>query len=237
MISVARNAGRLREERDARTTLITETVPTAALAKDLRSELHDLFAASYRGANLPYLDDSIARLAHLAIARSGAHLVGFALGEVRTLEIPRLGPRQVALAGLCCIHPAHRRQGLFRRLETMAVLAGEPAPTDRVLSAGRMAHPVSFRIMNQYESVVPRPGHTPTGWQQQVGCAIANAYGVLSRFDPTTFVCRGTGSPIGEPRLEFDVTPREWEAFAAVRRERGDSLLGLCWIPDAPPGW
>jgi hypothetical protein len=61
-------------------------------------------------------------------------------------------------------------------------------------------------------------------------------YGV-SGFDPDTFVCAGSGVPIGYPRIDMDVGPEEWDVFAPVNRERGDSLLGLCWIPDAPEGW
>ena len=43
--------------------------------------------------------------------------------------------------------------------------------------------------------------------------------------------------PIGFPIMEMDVQPEEWDAFAQVDRAHGDSLLGLCWLPDAPDGW
>jgi hypothetical protein len=69
-----------------------------------------------------------------------------------------------------------------------------------------------------------------------VGEAIAEAYRVHA-FDSRTFVCIGSGEPIGHPKIEFVVEPHEWEVFKPVDRERGDALLSLAWIPDAPPGW
>jgi hypothetical protein len=99
-----------------------------------------------------------------------------------------------------------------------------------------MAHPAAFRVMAGNPTAVPRPGTSPTPWQQEIGRAIADIYGVHS-FQPQTFVCKGTGKPIGYPVLEVEVEPKEWEVFRPVDRERGDSLLGIAWSPDAPPGW
>jgi len=55
--------------------------------------------------------------------------------------------------------------------------------------------------------------------------------------DPETLVVIGDGSPIGYPNIEYEVTEQEWLPFKAVNRDRGDSLLGITWIPDAPEGW
>jgi hypothetical protein len=99
-----------------------------------------------------------------------------------------------------------------------------------------MAHPAALRNLARMGSTVPSPGVRPTPWQQAVGRAIADAYGVFE-FDPETFVCIGEGRPIGYPRIDFEVEPREWEAFASVNRDRGDALLAIAWIPDNPPGW
>ena len=84
--------------------------------------------------------------------------------------------------------------------------------------------------------LVPTPGVRPTARQQEVGQAIAQAYGVHA-FDPETFVCIGAGEPIGYPRIEVKVEPHEWEVFRPVDRDRGDALLAMMWTPDAPPGW
>ena len=56
-------------------------------------------------------------------------------------------------------------------------------------------------------------------------------------FDRETFVCHGTGIPIGYPNIEMEVELDEWRVFEHVNRDRGDSLLGLTWSPDAPEGW
>ncbi len=152
------------------------------------------------------------------------------------MDLPRLPEQLVGLAGLCCIAPAFRRQGLFGQLSRLAMARESPAEQTRHLVCGRMAHPAALRNMARLTSVVPRLGVRPTPWQQEVGQAIADAYRVFD-FDPETFVCIGEGLPIGYPRIEFDVEPQEWEAFAAVNRDRGDALLAIAWLPDSPPGW
>lgn len=212
-------------------------VPTAQLAPADRDAILELFRQNYRDANAAYLEKSLHVLAFAAIARDpSGRPAGFALGEPRVIDLPRLPAQPVRLAGLCCVDPAFRRQGLFRRLEGAVLDARPLPPAPRWLSAGRMAHPASFRTMSANPTVVPRRGRTPTRWQQEVGSAIAAAYGTAS-FDPQTFVCRGTGQPIGWPIIEIDATPEEWELFRPVDRSRGDSLLGIAWNPDAPPGW
>jgi hypothetical protein len=90
--------------------------------------------------------------------------------------------------------------------------------------------------MSRNPSAVPRRGHRPTRWQRAVGTAIAEAYGSPG-FDPETFVVRGSGRPVGFPAIEIDATPEEWDLFAPVNRQAGDSLLGIAWNPDAPAGW
>jgi hypothetical protein len=93
-----------------------------------------------------------------------------------------------------------------------------------------------MRSLARNPTVVPKPGVRPTTWQQEVGQAIADAYGVHA-FDPKTFVCIGSGDPIGYPIIELQVEPEEWEVFRPVDRDRGDALLAMIWTPDAPPGW
>ncbi len=216
--------------------LAVRVVPSRELSPVERSQLHDLFDGSYRNADHEYLDGSLGLLANVAFAEGDQGAVGFALGELRSIDIPRLGPQVAALAGLCCIAEEFRRQGLFRRLEVATMNASDLNVTDRVLTAGRMAHPASFRIMSGSEHTVPRLGSRPTAWQQEVGAAVAAAYRVRE-FDPETFVCRGRGRAIGEPILELEVESWERDLFARLDRSRGDSLLGISWMPDAPPGW
>ena len=82
---------------------------------------------------------------------------------------------------------------------------------------------------------VPRPGQTPNRWQQGVGLAVAEAYG--SNLDPTTFLCIGSGTPIGYLNEHFEPSEAERKLWGPVDRDRGDNLLVLNWSPDPPPGW
>lgn len=210
----------------------THKIPADDLGGVLR-----LFEENYREANLAYLEKSLGKLRFLAVAEAAPGvLAGFALGESRMIDLPRLGPQGVRLAGLCCIGMEHRRRRLFGVLEGMALGVQSLPGLERTLSCGRMAHPASFRGMSRSASVVPKRGVTPTEWQQEVGVAIAEAYGTPA-FDPATFVCKGTGVPIGFPVIDIEATPEEWELFAPVDRSRGDSLLGISWGSTPPPGW
>lgn len=212
------------------------TAEAARLSDADREVVFGLFDVAYRQANHTYLEKSLRRLRYLAIATEGRRPAGFALADARVLDLPRLPGTAVILAGICCIDPAYRRRGLFSQLERLAAMAADVRPTGRVLTAGRMAHPASYRVMSRNPAAVPRPGVTPTAWQQEVGAAIAAAYGV-EEFDRETFVCRGSGEPIGYPVIEIDVPDEEWVVFKPVNRDRGDSLLGISWMGGPPEGW
>jgi hypothetical protein len=213
-----------------------EVLETSALDPRQRAALLELFASNYRDADPGFVDRSLSTLRHVAVARDRGTAIGFALGETRTMDLPRLPGQIVNLAGLCCIDPAFRRHGLFGDLTRRAMGSDPHAGTARRLFCGRVAHPAAYRTIARLAGTVPRAGIPPTPWQRDVGRVIAAAYRVFD-FDPDTFVCIGRGCPIGVPRIEFEIEPAEWQAFAAVDRSRGDALLALGWLPDAPPGW
>lgn len=206
-----------------------------ASPEDLQKVL-GLFEMNYRQANRAYLEKSLQTLRYLALAEDEGTAAGFALGECRVMDLPRLPAEVVNLAGICCITPEFRRRGLFRVLEYHAFMAADLPVHTRRLTCGRMAHPASLRGFGRHPTLLPKPRVRLTPWQQEVGRAIAAAYGNQA-FDPETFVCIGTGEPIGYPVIEFDVEEWEWEVFKPVNRDRGDSLLAMMWTPDAPPGW
>lgn len=213
-----------------------EVLDASSISARHRELLLGLFQANYRDANPAFVDKSLSVLRHVAFGYHGGEAIGFALGESRRMDLPRLPDQLVSLAGLCCIAPAFRRRGLFGELSKLAMAWEPPSEPTRRLFCGRMAHPAALRNLARMARTVPSPGVRPTPWQQEVGRAIADAYGVFD-FDPETFVCIGEGRPIGYPRIDFEVEPREWEAFASVNRDRGDALLAIAWIPDSPPGW
>jgi hypothetical protein len=209
---------------------------TRALSERERGELLRLFELNYRQANPAFLEKSLAMLRHAAMAFHDGVAVGFGLAERRVMDLPRLPDQVVILLGISCIAPEFRRRGLFLKLELLAVSAEAVPERARRLTCGRMAHPAAMRTIARFPTCVPRPGVRPTAWQQEVGRAIAEAYGVHD-FDPETFVCIGSGTPTGYPRIEFDVEPHEWEVFKPVDRERGDALLAIAWVPDPPREW
>ena len=199
--------------------------------------IHDLFDRNYRQANHAYLDRSFEKLGYIAMAFDRGTPVGFALGDAVRTPLPGMnGIHCVALAGICCISPDYRRQGLFSALEIKSIEgSGVFKRGERSLLCGRMAHPASFRTIRKFPSVVPKYGIPPTDRQKNVGLRVAELYGVT--LDPDTFIVQGKGEPIGYPQIEIDVGEEEWLLFKRVNRERGDSLLGICWVPDAPEGW
>jgi hypothetical protein len=213
-----------------------EVLKSSAISTRQHELLIGLFQANYRDANPAFVDKSLAVLGQVAIARHQGEAVGFALGESRVIDLPRLPAQLVSLAGLSCIAPAFRRRGLFGELAKRAMAWVPTTEMRRRLFCGRMAHPAAARTITALGETIPSPGVKPTKWQQEVGQAIADAYGVFD-FDPETFICIGDGRPIGYPLIDFEVEPTEWEAFACVDRDRGDALLALAWIPDNPEGW
>jgi len=206
-----------------------------------RAAVHSVFAASYAQPNHDYLDRSIDRIGMLAIA-FGEHdeVVGYAISRGHWLDLPRFEePQLVVLHGMRCTVPAYRHRGvgvMLNRAVTEAmreeVLAVGRPP--RQLDCGRYGH--ASRAGGRADpTAVPKVGVPPTQWQREVGLAVAAAYG--STLDPETFVCVGSGTPIGYPNEQFEATEAERAAFAPVNRDRGDNLLVINWQPDAPPGW
>lgn len=200
-----------------------------------RLRIETLFQASYRAANAGYLEKSLATLRYVAMATSNDVLAGFGLGDLRILDLPALPGQAVALGGICCVDPRFRHRGLLRELEMRAFAAAGIDWRPRVLSCGRVGHPAAFRSMTWNPTHVPRRNWVPSAWQKEIAAVIAREYRV-ERFDPETFVCIGGGASM-DPVIDIRVRPEEWDVFTAVNRSRGDSLLGLCWTPDAPEGW
>ena len=85
-------------------------VATIQLDQRVRAHVRALFHASYRAASDVYLEQSFARLRFIATASSGDTLAGFALGEMRLMDLPQLPQQAVALAGICCVDSRFRRR-------------------------------------------------------------------------------------------------------------------------------
>lgn len=213
-----------------------KTVVTREITADMRAQVHALFDRTYRDANHRYLDDSIASLGTVALGSRAGELIGFALGGCAMADLP--DPTLVLLAGLCCVAPEHRRQGIAGRLENLAISAAkkDPGRVPSVVSAGRMAHPGSYRQIAVHPRGVPRPGLRPSAFQQEIGYAVAALFGAFD-FDAEHFVCVGDGRSVGTPLVDVTATPQELDLFRHVDRARGDTLLALSWVTKPPPQW
>ncbi len=223
---------------------MTEDQPTlevfdaASVPSSIESQVLGLFDLTYDRGNHAYLLASIERLGWIAVARHGGTVVGFAVGGSLRAELPRLaGPQAVALAGIGCIDPNLRQQGLFTTLAIAALNAGGVLNgADRFLFCGRMAHPITYRTAaRSAQGVVPASGRALSDWHREMLLAVATLYGVT--VDPDTGVVIGTGTPIGYPRLRYEASDAEQALFRPVNRDRGDSLLAVGWMPTVPDGW
>ncbi len=216
---------------------VFRTVPTDTLTTADRRLLSEMFDASFRQANQAHLEKLLGQLRCVTVALRGEKPAGFTVSDVRIMDLPRLPEQVVMLGGLACVAPEFQRRGVMIELARRNFIESTPRWSERALFCVRYGHPAAFKaIVARNVSGVPRPGVRPTAWQQEVGRVIADAYGV-ERFDPETFACIGTGTPIGYPIIDLEVEPVDWEVFRPVDRTRGDSLLGIAWMPDAPPGW
>jgi hypothetical protein len=216
---------------------VFRTVPIDSLTTADRRLLSELYDASFRHANQAHLRRLLRQLRTVSVALCDEKPAGFTMSDVRIMDLPRLPEQIVMLGGLTCVVPEFHRRGLMMELGRRNLIESTPRWGQRTLICGRYVHPAVFgRVVGTSERGVPRRGVRPTAWQQEVGRVIADAYGVED-FDPETFVCRGPGTPIGYPIIDLQVEPQDWEVFRHVDRDRGDSLLGIVWMPDAPAGW
>lgn len=213
---------------------VVHVVPAARVTGALEECVVALFVATHHDADADWVRELLGRLGTVALAFERATLVGFALGDHRRIDLPRLPAQEVHFGGFVCVADGHRRRGLMRRLGARAV-APDGATASGALVCGRLSDPVGLRAMRRLPGSVPSAGQAPSAWHRDVAAALAEAYGAA--FDPATFVCRGRGRPIGAPRIAPEATADERALFAAVDRGRGDSLLAVAWRGAAPPGW
>lgn len=213
------------------------TLPIDSLGAAERRLLSELFDASFENADQVHLQALLKKLRTVSVAWCGDRAVGFTMSDVRIMDLPRLPEQTVMLGALTCVLPEFHRQGVMMELGKRNLIESTQKWGQRTLICGRYLHPAVFRrVVGRSEAGVPRRGVRPTEWQQEVGRVIAEAYGVED-FNPETFVCRGHGTPIGHPIIDLQLDPQDWEVFQQVDRDRGDSLLGIAWMPDPPAGW
>lgn len=215
-----------------------EVVSCRELTQAHRALMRDVFTASYRDADVEYLDEQPPLYDCVSMARIGGEPAGFVFFGAKFAEIPRVGERHVMLGGLSCVKPTFQRMGVWDAMRMDPRIRGlVPQPEEmKGVNVGKMAHPGSFRAFKGMPGLVPTVGRQPTQWQRDVGAVIAETIGV-DDYDAPTFVCRGRGRPIGEAVIQLDASSEDWELFRNVDRARGDTLLAFGFWPSAPDGW
>ena len=214
-----------------------KTISTVSITVEDHRLMESMFDTCYREANQRYLGQSLARLLYVTFAwDEGGNPAGFGIADCVVKDLPGLPQTALALGGLCCVLPEFQQRGLVGALEARSIGATGVVSDGRWLMCGRMANAGEFRLMADNPTAVPRPHRTPTPWQQELGQAVADTYRV-ENFDPETFVCIGSGKPIGYPVNEIEVDDDELSVFEPVDRDRGDALLGIAWTPSAPEDW
>ncbi len=214
------------------------TYPGKALSDVVQNELFEVFDAAYDQANHAYLVASFDVLRWISIARDNGHVVGFAIGDARKVNLPRFQkPQVVAMAGICCIRDNYRRRGLFIMLSFASMAAsGELNVNQPYLFCGRMAHSASYQAMaRSANNTVPAANQAISPWHREMVARLAELFRV--DVDPDTCRVIGKGKPVGYPRLEYHSTEEDDQLFATVDRDNGDSLLAMSWRPEAPAGW
>lgn len=201
-------------------------------------QLLELFDANYENANHAYFLKSFETMQWIALATTKGAMAGFAIGESKRTELPRMeGQQTVAMAGISCINSSFRRHGLFTKLALATLMQGDLIkPGQPFLFCGRMAHAITYRTMhNNSNNSVPSARQPISDWHKEVLLHLADLYNV--KIDPKTSVVIGKGAPIGYPRISYEATDEEKVLFENVNRDRGDSLLAMSWKPDPPAGW
>jgi hypothetical protein len=67
--------------------------------------------------------------------------------------------------------------------------------------------------------------------------SLSNLSNIALALKPNSIVVQGSGKPVGYSDIEIQASETELLPFKQVNRDEGDSLLGIAWFPDAPPGW
>lgn len=215
----------------------TLVLKSAELSSKQLEGMQALFNDCYDNGDWHYVEQTLSKLRYTALAIKDETIVGSSIGDMRRHCFePWDKTFSVILAGIVCVNSAHRREGLFYKLARLSAFAsGEFIAGEPVLRCGRMAHPVSMKIMRELPNSIPRLNQSPNTIQRQVLLEVAELYGVS--VNPDNFVVQGQGKPLGEPRIEHSEDNEDWAFFKEVKRERGDSLLALAWDPVAPEGW
>lgn len=218
--------------------------PPRGLSENDRADLRRLFALAYTNSDPSYLDAQLDALDVAAIARRDGEVVGFLVRGLQMIETERLGRIAVGLPGLMCVSPAEQRSGIGEALGNRAAWPLFIEKGNQDAAALRLATPASLAMVVKQQPAFTWPTtddlwalyDRPTPVQVEFADLAARAHGGKG-YDPATGACIGLGHPIGVPNVEPDVPDEFLERFAAIDRDRGDTLLYVRWMAEPPPLW
>ena len=207
-----------------------ETKDTTALSDAELSDLADLSAAGAADGVFAYDvgELSKARDAWVLVTQGSesGRLAGYAFC---TLE--RIGGTPCVLIGLASVKRFAKREQVLKAVIgdelRRAVLA---FPDEDVLVATRLAESSGYATFANFEDVVPRPGHKPTGEERAWARRLAKRFGAEGRVNDRTFVVAGNGEAPGILDYENGSPGPDYDAFfEPVDRSKGDTLIVFGW--------
>ena len=207
-----------------------ETKDTTALSDSELSDMADISAAGAADDAFAYDVGELSKARDawvlVTLASDGGKLAGFAFC---TLE--RIGGTPCVLIGMASVKRFAKREGVLKALIgdelRRAVLA---FPDEDVLVATRLAGPSGYATFADFEDVVPRPGHKPSGEERAWARRLAKRFGAEGRVNDRTFVVAGDGEAPGVLDYENGSPGPDYDAFfEPVNRANGDTLIVFGW--------
>jgi hypothetical protein len=155
--------------------------------------------------------------------------VGFTFS---TLE--RIGGTPCVLIGLMSVKRSSKRDAILKGLMAEAYHRALMAfPDEDVVVGTRFVTPGALEAFKQVDEIIPRPGHRAVGEERAWGRRLAKRFGVDASYDEQTFVVATNGQSgfLDHVTSKPDkVKPEVAAMFAAVKAEKGGSLVAHGWV-------
>jgi hypothetical protein len=162
-------------------------------------------------------------------SRDEGSLVGFTFS---TLE--RIGGTPCVLIGLMSVKRSSKRDAILKGLMAEAYHRALMAfPDEDVVVGTRFVTPGALEAFKQVDEIIPRPGHRAVGEERAWGRRLAKRFGVDASYDEQTFVVATNGQSgfLDHVTSKPDkVKPEVAAMFAAVKAEKGGSLVAHGWV-------
>jgi len=207
-----------------------ETKDCTQLADAELAEMADICAEAPSRFEAGFLSKQAELWVLITLARDAGKLKGF---SYCTLE--RIGGTPCVLVGLASVKRGSKRDTVLKAVMhdqlRRAVLA---FPDEDVLVGARFLDASGYEAYKQLDDIVPRPDHKASGEERAWGRRLAKRFGIENgAYDDRTFTATGDGTfpcVLDHESLKPDaISPDVTAVFAAVKVDRGDSLIAFGW--------